>query len=133
MRECVAPVDRQHTVSASVRPNEAATGEGKQQEKQSSQDRQTMPSECGKKHKPQKKLPAIQQQQNHNNNKERAQNEEEEAEKNVNVREKFGLKFAYDICGASSSFRLGKMRARQVRRTKVCVGGGGGNGGNTAS
>lgn len=27
------------------------------------------------------------------------------------------------FCGASSSFRLGKMRARQMRRTKVCVGG----------
>lgn len=79
-----------------MRPNEAATGEGKQQEKESSQDRQTMPSECGKKHKPQKKLPATQQQQNHNNNKERVENEEEEAEKNVNVREKFGLKFAYE-------------------------------------
>lgn len=45
-----------------MRPNEAATGEGKHsQREEGSQDGQTMP--CGEKHKPQKKLPATAEEQ----------------------------------------------------------------------
>lgn len=61
--------------------------------KKSSQDGQTMP--CGEKHKPQKKLPEQQQQQQEVVVKARAENEKA-AEGEKNVREKFGLKFAYE-------------------------------------
>lgn len=80
-----------------MRPNEAATGEGKHsQREEGSQDGQTMP--CGEKHKPQKKLPATaeeQQQQQEVVVKARAENEMA-AEGEKNVRKKFGLKFAYE-------------------------------------
>lgn len=83
-----------------MRPNEAATGEGKRSLKREKGDEEEQPRRANnakrQKHKPQKKLPATAaKQQQEVVVKERAENEKA-AEREKNVRKKFGLKFAYE-------------------------------------